>query len=156
VNISENTEKQKEKQFAFISLMDPSITLVKKTHIKRLNILPSFFTIIVKYSYEKIKLLAMNPDSQSHHVEPTEINWVEIAQKRLYKVVEQLIQLEPSHRNPSIRGGKEEKKVDHVKTTQKLTCKDGIERVLYKKGDSMYVKKKSTKTGKMTFNKVKL
>lgn len=43
----------------------------------------------------------------------------------------------------------------HVKTARKHKCKDGVTRVLYKKGDSFFVKKKSQKTGKISFCKVK-
>lgn len=52
-------------------------------------------------------------------------------------------------------GGQIQSSTSYVKTNKKHKSKDNIERVLYKKGDSMYVKKKSAKTGKMVYTKVK-
>jgi hypothetical protein len=42
------------------------------------------------------------------------------------------------------------------KTNQKHKCNDGISRTVYKKNESYYVKRKSPKTGKLVYRKVKL
>ena len=42
----------------------------------------------------------------------------------------------------------------YVKLPKKYKGKDGVERVLYQKHDSLYVKRKSAKTGKMVYRKV--
>lgn len=43
----------------------------------------------------------------------------------------------------------------YVKTNRKYKGKDGVEKILYKKNDIFYIKKKSVKTGKMIYHKVK-
>ena len=47
-------------------------------------------------------------------------------------------------------------RVTPVKTNRTYKGRDGVERKLYKKGTDFYVKKKSEKTGKFTYRKVKV
>jgi hypothetical protein len=47
-------------------------------------------------------------------------------------------------------------RVTPVKTSRTYKGKDGVTRVLYKRGLDFYVKKKSEKTGKFTYRKVKV
>ena len=46
-----------------------------------------------------------------------------------------------------------ENKKGHINTGKKHTCKDGIERVLYQKGENFYVRVKSKVSGKFVFKK---
>jgi hypothetical protein len=58
----------------------------------------------------------------------------------------------------NVLGGRTVKsaRVTPVKTSRTYKGKDGVTRVLYKRGLDFYVKKKSEKTGKFTYRKVKV
>lgn len=55
-----------------------------------------------------------------------------------------------------IKTDKSTKPSSPVKTARTHKCKDGIVRRLYKRGVDFFVKRKSEKTGKMSYRKVKV
>lgn len=153
VDTTENTNAN-DKQFAFISLVNPVIAVVPNKRITQLDVPASFLAVVIMYINARINL--PERDIGLVDFQPTNPRWDEAVKGYLQSVVEKIVEMKPSKLSLPESGGKAKKKMDHVKTTQSFKCKDGVERVLYKKGDSMYVKKKSAKTGKMTFSKVQM
>jgi hypothetical protein len=71
-------------------------------------------------------------------------------------VIKQIIMEQAGGSSSRRRAPQKTARVTPVKTSRTYKGKDGVERVLYKRGVDFYVKKKSEKTGKFTYRKVKV
>lgn len=123
---------------------------------------------LILFAYKKSQLLDNNSSLLNYYFYPTETeqiardqskSLVSLARSKLKAAIEEIDRLKkaPSKlfEGGRMKASQKQSNAKHEKTAQKYKGKDGVERVLYRKGETMYVKKKSSKTGKMVFTRVK-
>jgi hypothetical protein len=166
-------DNDEEHHYLFIAMNDDAI-IITKTPPFFINLPATIYKFMISLVGKRLDNVLINKDilesdkvykpvglDHHHKMHAQNQQWL---MSPAYNVVVSRDQYEAAIRNALDiingtkvnAGGSRISNAVYVKISRKYKGKDGIERVMYQKGKSMYVKKKSADTGKMVYTKVKI